>query len=84
MTCLVRAVDLVRKDVQEHLGVGLSAQVSLVRQLALLLERAAQLVRVGQVAVVNLRPEDSRQRTSRLAVRRCRHRHAPGRCPKAS
>ena len=51
---LVRAMNLVRKDVEEHLRVGLGAQVSLVRQLALLLESRPQLLRVRQVAVVDL------------------------------
>ena len=54
---LVRTVDLVRKDVQQHLGVGLGAQVPLVRQLALRLQGGPQLLRVRQVAIVDLRRE---------------------------
>ena len=69
-THLVRTMDLVGEDVQQHLRVGLCAQVSLVRQLALRLKGGAQLLCIGQVAVVNLRMGGSSKRAARLASAR--------------
>jgi hypothetical protein len=51
---LVRAMNLVRKDVEQHLSVRVCPQVPLVGQLTLALQRRPQLVSVGQIAVVNL------------------------------
>ena len=79
---LVRTMDLVRKDVQQHLGVGLGAQVPLVRQLALRLKGGPQLLRVRQVAVVDLRRELREPPRGRLYALTALA--APDRCPEAS
>ena len=62
-THLVCPVDLVRKDVQQNLRVGVRAEVTLVRQLALALQSCAQLLRIGQVTIVNLRWQAHGKRT---------------------
>ena len=79
---LVRAVDLVREDVEQHLRVRVRLQVPLVRQLALRLQRRAQLLRVRQVAVVDLRRELREPPRGRLYALTALA--APDRCPEAS
>ena len=50
----VSTMYFVCKNVEKHFGIGLGAQMPLVRQFALSLQGGPQLLRVGQVAIVDL------------------------------